>query len=159
MSVKSLVAVAVMAVALAGCTSSHTASPTSPTAAGTLRGTGVKVMRCHNPLDLPRNKPVPSLAVGDITADPQALLVCGVGPGGQVTLTPADGDKFTSLVEAMSLPDLPASSSPCPMDDAFYPVVLAKTSDGAWLVHTPLAQVGCDVPRSEVLTALAALQP
>lgn len=125
-------------------------------AAAALRGTRIDALTCRNPLGTEPGKPVASLAVTTVTGEPSQLVVCG--PDGQQisTLTTPDDDRFTALLDALTLPDLPStSSSPCPAIAIFYPPVLLQTSEGSWLLHQP--QGNCGAPRPKVLQAVATL--
>lgn len=118
---------------------SRAASPApSVTGATGLRGDRVQEFTCPTARRYAPREDSPQ----PVTGEPLEMLLCGavLDPGRKdpVLVTPAEGAALTDLVAALSQPDDLSRLKGCAMNMKAQPVVLVRTTDGAWMVRIPV---------------------
>jgi hypothetical protein len=92
-----------------------------------------------------------------VTGDVTAFWICRwdtqpMGLGEPAIVTAATPATFAALDRALRLPNRPPANS-CTLQGVIQPVVIARTSDGDWVVQLPYDS--CGRPRPAVSRALA----
>jgi hypothetical protein len=154
-------------VLVAGCSGAGSSTGSEPVRSGTsdaetpsdaesspgLRGTPIDALKCDFSHQVVWGRP--------ISGTPQTFIVCDfAGSQGLIpvaAVTSEDGELFTGLSAALSLPDVARTQgTACPDLAVLTPPILLRTTSGLWSVHIPTRV--CGTPRPEVAQALRAIR-
>jgi len=167
-----LAALAVVLVT-AGCTGTSSAPSPSGSSSATTSAAGMRGVQIHS-LPCP-TKPVateasqsPGGTLGSlvmpwtgarqrpVTGTVEVFWICRWDSSpmglGEPAIVSADSAGFTALDQALRLPNQPPAKS-CTLQGVIQPLVIARTSDGDWVVHLPYDS--CGRPRPAVSRAVA----